>query len=66
MTVTTQLVHNRIDLKEIQSDFVPRCSLIVNLVKHLQEKYLTKNKLLFLAFFDLEKVLDRIPHSVIR
>ena len=35
------------------------------IVRQLQEKYLAKNKNLYLAFVDLEKAFDRVPRQVL-
>ena len=34
-------------------------------VRQLQKKYLAANKRLYMAFVDLEKEFDRVPHKVI-
>ena len=34
------------------------------IVRQLQEKYLAKNKELWMAFVDLEKAFDRVPKKV--
>lgn len=52
-----QLIKYRIRLDEIQSIFI---------VKQVQDKYLAKNKPLYLAFIDLEKTLDKVLHYAIR
>ena len=35
------------------------------IVRQLQEKFLAKNKNLYLAFVDLEKAFDRVPHLIL-
>lgn len=55
--VIVQLIKYRIRLDEIQSIFI---------VKQVQDKYLAKNKPLYLAFIDLEKTLDKVLHYAIR
>ena len=38
---------------------------MIFLLRQLQEKYLGKRKNLYLAFVDLEKVLDRLPRRIV-
>lgn len=65
--VIAQLIGNSIKLDEMQFGFVPRKSTAVVIfpLRQLQGKYLVKSKLLYLAFADLKKAFDRVPHSVI-
>ena len=35
------------------------------IVRQLQEKFLAKNKNLYLAFVDLEKAFNRVPHQIL-
>ena len=35
-------------------------------VRQLQEKFLARNKFLYLAFIDLENVFDRVPWQILR
>ena len=37
----------------------------VLLVRQLQEKYLKRNKVLWVVFVDLEKAFDRVPEEVV-
>ena len=50
-----------------QFGFIPGKGTIndIFIVHQLQEKYLAKNRNLYLAFIDLEKAFYRVPHAVL-
>ena len=37
--------------------------MLIFIVRQLQEKYLAKNKELWMAFVDLDKAFDRVPRA---
>ena len=56
-----------INIDEMQFGFVHGRGTIdgIFIVRQLQEKYITANKLLYFAFFDLVKAFDRVPRKVL-
>ena len=49
----------------MQCSFMSGCGTTdaIFIVRQLQEKHLTANKPLYMAFFDLEKAFDRVPRD---
>ena len=64
--VETQ-IRSSIKIDDMQFGFMPGSGTTdaIFIVRQLQEKFLAKNKNLYLAFIDLEKVFDRVPRHVI-
>ena len=52
-------------IDENQSGYIPGRSCVDNLfiIQQLIEKHMSHNHDIFLAFIDLEKVYDSVPHS---
>lgn len=65
--VIAQLIRNRIRFDDMLFDLVQGISTndAILTVRQLQEKHLTRNKLLQLAFVDLKKAIDKVPCFVI-
>ena len=59
--------HQMVSIDDSQFGFVPGRGTTdaIFVVRQLQEKYLTANKRLYMAFVDLEKAFDRVPWKVI-
>ena len=64
--VETQ-IKSSIKIDDMQFGFMPGRDTTdaIFIVRQLQEKYLAKNKNLYLAFVDLEKAFDRVPRQVL-
>ena len=56
-------VRGSIDLSDMQFGFRPGRGTMdaIFIVRQMQEKYLAKQKELWMAFVDLEKAFDRVP-----
>ena len=71
MKVFERVIEKRVraivKLDEMQFGFSPGKGTIdaIFIVRQLQEKYLSKNKELWMAFVDLEKAFDRVPREVL-
>ena len=65
--VIERRVRNIVKIKNMQFGFMAGKSTIdvIFIVCQLQEKYLAKNKELWMAFVDLEKAFDRVPLEVV-
>ena len=61
------LIRHLVSINDSQFGFVPGRGNTdaIFAVRQLQEKYLSANKRLYMAFVDLEKVFDRVPQKVI-
>ena len=61
-------IRNRVTINESQFGFMPGRGTVdaIFIVRQLQEKYLGKNRKLYLGFVDLEKAFDRVPREVVK
>src|SRR3989454_4835877 len=60
-------VRGRVQIDNMQFGFSPGRGTTdaIFIVRQLQKKYLAKKKDLWMAFIDLEKAFDRVPHEVL-
>ena len=61
------LIRQRVEIDEMQCGFMSGRGTTdaIFIVRQLQEKHLAANKLLYMAFVDLEKAFDQVPRDVI-
>ena len=65
--VVESLIRKRVEINDMQFGFMPGRGTIdaIFILRQLQEKHMAANKTLYVAFVDLQKVLNRVPRSVI-
>ena len=65
--VVESLIRQRVEIDEMQCGFMSGHGTTdaIFIVRQLQEKHLTANKPLYMAFVDLEKAFDRVQRDVI-
>jgi hypothetical protein len=65
--VIEKRLRSRVELNDMQFGFRPGRGTTdaIFIVRQMQEKYMSKNKELWMAFVDLEKAFDRVPREVL-
>ena len=65
--VVEGLIRQRVEIDEMQCGFMSGRGTTdaIFIVRQLQEKHLAANKLLYMAFVDLEKAFDQVPWDII-
>ena len=65
--IADSLIRQVVTIDESQCGFEPGRGTTDEsfVIRHLQEKYLTISKQIYMAFVDLEKAIDRVPKKVI-
>ena len=61
------IIRNRAKVDDLYLGFIPGYGATdaVLIVRQIQEKYIKKNRNMFFAFVDLEKIFDRVHRRVI-
>ena len=61
--MTSNIIMDTVNIDEMQFGFCSGRGTTdaIFIVRQIQEKYLAKNKRLYLAIVDLEKAFDRVP-----
>ena len=62
-----QFIRQQVDMDEIQFGFIPGCGTTnpIIILRQWQGKYIAKNKKLYFASADLEKVFYQVPRDVV-
>ena len=65
--IIEKIIRENVDIDGMQFGFMPGRGTTdaIFILRQLQEKYLGKNRKLYLAFVDLEKAFDRVPRNVL-
>ena len=65
--VVDSLIQSYVNIDNIQFGFMPRqgSTDAIFIVRQLQEKFMAKDKTLYLAFVELEKAFDWVPRDVL-
>ena len=61
------IIRQMVDIDEMQFGFMPGKGTTdaIFILRQVQEKFLSKDKLLYFAFVDLEKAFDRVPREIL-
>ena len=65
--ILTTIIREKVSTGNIQFDFIPGRGTtdVIFILVLLQEKYLNRKKNNYFAFVNLERALDRVPHTVL-
>ena len=62
------LIRKQVNIDDMQFGFMPGRGTTdaIFIARQVQEKFIARNKTLYLAFIDLEKAFDRVPRTVVK
>ena len=62
------LIRKQVNIDDMQFGFMPGRDTTdaIFISRQVQEKFIARNKTLYLAFIDLEKAFDRVPRTVVK